>query len=216
VIVVSVLVLAALAFRALGAVGVRRFASWPVSAAHGMAAMLLLTSSAHFVPASVSVMPNHADMVRIVPPFLPFADVLVYLTGALELLGALGLVLTATRWAAGLALAGLFITLLPANIYEAVADVSFANGEAATPLWQRIPEQILYVGVVLWVARSADSTPYAARSPRSAEPRPSQRQPRSRQPPTTEGETWNSPTRPGPSPERFCSPSSPSSSAAGS
>lgn len=46
-----------------------------------------------------------------------------------------------------------------ANIYEAVADVSFANGAAATPLWQRIPEQILYIAVVLWVARTADSTP---------------------------------------------------------
>jgi uncharacterized membrane protein len=154
-----VLVTATLVFRALGAVGVRRFASWPVSAAHGMAVMLLMTASAHFVPAGVTVMPNHADMVRIVPPFLPFADALVYLTGGLELLGALGLVLTATRWAAGLGLAGLFVALLPANIYEAVADMSFANGEPATPLWQRIPEQILYVAVVLWAARSADSTP---------------------------------------------------------
>jgi uncharacterized membrane protein len=154
-----VLVLATLVFRALGALGVRRFASWPVSAAHGMAVMLLLTASAHFVPASVTVMPNHADMVRIVPPFLPFPDALVYLTGVLELLGALGLVLTATRWAAGLGLAALFVTLLPANIYEAVADISFANGEAATPLWQRIPEQLLYIAVVLWAARSADSTP---------------------------------------------------------
>ena len=154
-----VLVLATLVFRGLGALGVRRFASWPVSAAHGMAVMLLLTASAHFVPATVTVMPNHADMVRIVPPFLPFPDALVYLTGVLELLGALGLVLTATRWAAGLGLAALFVTLLPANIYEAVADISFANGEAASPLWQRIPEQVLYIAVVLWVARSADSTP---------------------------------------------------------
>ena len=154
-----VLVLATLVFRAMGALGARRFASWPVSAAHGMAVMLLLTASAHFVPASVTVMPNHADMVRIVPPFLPFPDALVYLTGVLELLGALGLVLTATRWAAGLGLAALFVTLLPANIYEAVANISFANGEAATPLWQRIPEQLLYIAVVLWAARSADSTP---------------------------------------------------------
>jgi uncharacterized membrane protein len=158
-IVVSVLVVATLVLRALGAFGVRRFASWPVSAAHGMAAMLVLTASAHFVPAGVTVMPNHADMVRIVPPFLPLADALIYLTGVLELLGALGLVLTATRWAAGLSLAALFVALVPANIYEAVADISFANGAAPTPLWQRIPEQILYIGVVLWVARSADSTP---------------------------------------------------------
>ncbi|NEA36412.1 hypothetical protein [Streptomyces sp. SID13031] len=154
-----VLVVATLTFRALGAFGVRRFASWPVSAAHGMAVMLLLTASAHFVPASVTVMPNHADLIRIVPPFLPFADALVYLTGVLELLGALGLVLMATRWAAGLGLAALFVMLLPANIYEAIADITFANGEPASPLWQRIPEQILYVAVVLWVARSADSTP---------------------------------------------------------
>ena len=90
-----VLIAATLVFRGLGALGVRRFASWPVSAAHGMAVMLVMTASAHFVPASVTVMPNHADMVRIVPPFLPYADALVYLTGVLELLGALGLVLNA-------------------------------------------------------------------------------------------------------------------------
>ena len=158
-IVLIVLVAATLTFRALGALGVRRFASWPVSAAHGMAVMLLMTASAHFVPAGVTVMPNHADMVRMVPSFLPFADAMVYLTGVLELLGALGLVLTATRRPAGYALAALFVTMLPANIYAAVADVSFANGEPATPLWQRIPEQILYVGVVVWAARSTDSTP---------------------------------------------------------
>jgi len=154
-----VLVLATLVFRALGALGVRRFASWPVSAAHGMAVMLLFTSSAHFVPADVTVMPNHADLARMVPPFLPFADALVYVTGVLELLGAIGLVRTATRWPAALGLAALFVMLLPANIHAATADVAFANGEAATPLWQRIPEQILYLAMVLWVARTADSTP---------------------------------------------------------
>ncbi|WP_206685774.1 hypothetical protein [Kribbella qitaiheensis] len=81
--------------------------------------------------------------------------------------------IASTRWAAGLSLAALFVMLLPANIYDAVADVSFANGESATPLWQRIPEQILYIAVVLWVARSADSTPVrrlltASRRPRQA------------------------------------------------
>lgn len=153
-----VLVVATLVFRALGALGVRRFASWPVSAAHAMALMLLITASAHFVPADVTVMPTHADLVRMVPPFVPFADAMVYLTGVLELLGALGLVLAATRWAAGVSLAALFVLLLPANIYAALSDASFA-GEAATPLWHRIPEQLLYIAVVLWVARSADSTP---------------------------------------------------------
>ena len=154
-----VLIFATLVFRALGALGVRRFASWPVSAAHGMAVMLVFTASAHFVPASVTVMPNHADLVRMVPPFLPFADALVYVTGVLEFLAAAGLVVTATRWPAATGLAALFVTLLPANIYAAAAEVVFANGEPATPLWQRIPEQVLYIAVALWVARTADSTP---------------------------------------------------------
>ncbi|WP_432884493.1 DoxX family protein [Kribbella sp. CA-245084] len=151
-----VLILATIGFRALGTLGVRRFTTWPVAAAHAMAVMLLFTASAHLVPASVTVMPNHADMVRMVPPFLPYADALVYLTGVLELLGAAGLVITATRKPAGYALAALFVALLPANIHAAVAHVPFAGGEA-TPLWQRIPEQILYLAVALWVARSARS-----------------------------------------------------------
>ncbi|WP_329004474.1 hypothetical protein OHA18_13870 [Kribbella sp. NBC_00709] len=152
-----ILVFATLGFRALGALGVRRFATWPSAAAHAMAVMLLFTASAHFVPADVTVMPNHADMVRMVPPFLPYADALVYLTGVLELLGAAGLVIAATRKPAGYALAALFIALLPANIHAAVAHVPFAGGEA-TPLWQRIPEQLLYLAVALWVARTARTT----------------------------------------------------------
>jgi uncharacterized membrane protein len=146
-----VLVAAVLSFRLSGVLGLRRFASWSAAAAHGLAVMLLVTASAHFVPADVSLMPNHADLVRMVPPMVPFADAMVYLTGACELMGALGLVATPTRRAAGLCLAALFVLLLPANIYAAVTDVPFHGGDAA-PLWLRIPEQILYIAVALWAA----------------------------------------------------------------
>lgn len=149
-----VLVGALLAFRLLGAFGVRRFASWPVSAAHALAIMLLMTASAHFVPAGVTVMPTHADLVRMVPPFVPFPGAMVYLTGVLELAGALGLLVGRTRRAAGLCLAALFVVMLPANVYAAVADVPFAGGPPS-PLWQRVPEQALYVAVALWAALSA-------------------------------------------------------------
>ncbi|MGN9803005.1 DoxX family protein [Micromonospora sp. L32] len=152
-----ILVMALLGFRLLGALGVRRFATWAASAAHAMAVMLVVTASAHFVPPSVTVMPNHADLVRMVPPVVPFADAMVYLTGVLELLGAAGLVFTATRWAAGISLAALYVLLLPANVYAAVNDVPFNGGEP-TPLWLRIPQQVLYIAIAVWVARSADST----------------------------------------------------------
>ncbi|GAA3527328.1 hypothetical protein GCM10022419_002620 [Nonomuraea rosea] len=148
---VIVLLVATLAFRLLGVLGVGRFGGWRVSAAHGLAVMLVMTASAHFVPAGVTFMPNHADMLAMVPPFVPLPALMVYLTGVLELAGAAGLVLAGTRRAAGVCLAVLFVLLLPANIYAAVADVAFAGG-TATPLWERIPEQVLYIGIAVWAA----------------------------------------------------------------
>jgi uncharacterized membrane protein len=150
--VLIVLLVATLVFRLLGALGVTRFGTWRVSAAHGLAVMLLMTASAHFVPAGVTVMPNHADMVAMVPPFVPLPAFMVYLTGVLELAGAVGLVLEGTRRAAGLCLALLFVLLLPANVYAALA------GQDVTPLWQRVPEQVLYIGIALWAATRTKST----------------------------------------------------------
>ncbi|MEV0617245.1 hypothetical protein AB0I81_28255 [Nonomuraea sp. NPDC050404] len=144
---VVVLLVATLAFRLLGMFGVRRFGTWRVSAAHGLAVMLVMTASAHFVPGDVTFMPNYEDMVEMVPPFVPFAGFVVYLTGVLELAGAVGLVLERTRRAAGLCLALLFVLMLPANVYAAMADLTLAS-----PLWQRIPEQVLYIAIAVWAA----------------------------------------------------------------
>ncbi|GAA3953408.1 hypothetical protein GCM10023085_39810 [Actinomadura viridis] len=152
------LVAVTLGFRLAGAQGARRFRDWALCAAYGMAAMLVLTASAHFVPESVTTMPNHADLTRMVPSFVPFPGAMVYLTGVLELLGAAGLVLAGTRRAAGYCLAALFVVMLPANIHAAVADVPLA-GDPPTPLWVRIPQQVVYIAIALWAARSATASP---------------------------------------------------------
>lgn len=39
--------------------------------------------------------------------------------------------------------------MLPANIHAAVEHIPF-NGEPATPLWFRVPEQAIFIGVALW------------------------------------------------------------------
>ncbi|MEU0315971.1 hypothetical protein [Nocardioides sp. NPDC006273] len=138
-------------FRLLGALGVSRFATWRSSATHGLAVLLLFTGSAHFVPDSVTMMPSHDDLVAMVPAFVPFPSLAVYGTGVLELLGAIGLVIARTRSAAGVGLAVLFVLLLPANIYAASANIPL-NGDPATPLWFRLPEQVVYIAVALWAA----------------------------------------------------------------
>ncbi|CAM3527047.1 hypothetical protein KIPE111705_12590 [Kibdelosporangium persicum] len=150
-----------LGFRLLGALGVGRFATWRVSAAHGLAVMLVATGAAHFAPATVTAIPNHADLVAMVPPFVPFPHLMVYVTGVLELLGALGLVLARTRSMAGVSLAVLFVLMVPANIHAALADVPLGD-DPPTPLWFRIPEQILFIAVALWAAGAAHK-PWARR-----------------------------------------------------
>ncbi|WP_046776958.1 hypothetical protein [Streptomyces yangpuensis] len=157
-------------FRLLGALGVGRFATWRMSVVHGLAVMLVFTASAHFAPSALGPVPGHHDLVAMVPPFVPLPRLAVYATGVLELLGAAGLVLGRTRRAAGLGLAVLFVLMLPANIHAAVEHIPF-NGEPATPLWFRIPEQVVFIGVALWAClpegrpgRRA-SAPAEARSP---------------------------------------------------
>ncbi|WP_280331196.1 DoxX family protein [Nocardia wallacei] len=152
-----------LLFRLLGAFGVRRFATWRVALAHGLAVLLLCTGAAHFVPDSIDVMPSHDDLTAMVPPALPFPGALVYLTGVLELLGAAGLVSARTRRFAGLALAVLFVVMLPANIYAAVEDIPL-NGESATPLWFRVPEQVVYIAIALWSTNALAPFRQAARA----------------------------------------------------
>lgn len=143
------IVVPAVLFRLLGTFGVGRFATWRASVLHGLAVMLVFTASAHFVPSALGPVPGHHDLVAMVPPFVPLPRLAVYVTGVLELLGATGLVREATRPAAGLGLAMLFVLMLPANIHAAVQHIS-SNGEPATPLWFRIPEQVLFIGIALW------------------------------------------------------------------
>lgn len=156
--------------RLAGALGVKHLGTWPTCAAYALAAMLVLTGTTHFLPDALAggPVPTHGDFVPMVPPFVPFPGFQVYLTGVLELLGALGLVLTRTRRVAGVGLVALFVVLLPANIYAAIADIAF-NGAPATPLWFRIPEQLLYIVVALWAARvHREVPPSRDRVPRAA------------------------------------------------
>lgn len=147
------LVVTLFGLRLAGALGLRRFTAWPPCAAHALALMLIITGTTHFIPASFAdtPIPTHADFVAIVPPFVPFPGPMVYVTGVLELAGAVGLLLSRTRRWAGLGLTALFVLLIPANIYAAVSEIPF-HGGPATPLWARIPEQMLYIAVALLAA----------------------------------------------------------------
>ena len=81
------------------------------SALTGLAAMFVLTGVAHFVG-------KRAELVGMVPPFLPAPELLVTVTGVLELAGAAGLVWSRTApWVAG-SLSALLVAMFPANVYK--------------------------------------------------------------------------------------------------
>ena len=89
----------------------------------------------------------------IVPPFLPFPKFIVWITGILEFIFALGLVLPQYRKLAGFWLAPYLLAVLPANIYMALYNISLGD-LAASPaaLWGRVALQFPLIAVILWAS----------------------------------------------------------------
>ena len=97
------------------------------------------------------VMPVFFD--RIVPPWVPDARLATYVSGVFEIVGAIGLLIPATRVAAAWGLIALLVAVLPANIH--MLNQARAAGESAgfiIGLWVRLPVQPL---LMWWVWRVA-------------------------------------------------------------
>src|SRR5215204_1360292 len=92
--VLIVLLASLVLFRGLGALGVEALSSWREAAVGALAVMFLFTASAHFTKMK-------KDLINMVPKALPNPEFLVNLTGLLEIMGAVGLLLPATRELAG-------------------------------------------------------------------------------------------------------------------
>jgi uncharacterized membrane protein len=110
-----------------------------------MAAMLLLTGASHYVMTR--------QMVEMVPSFFPAPLAIVYVTGVLEMVGAIGLVTRYHRLASwGLIL--LLLAMFPANVYAALHHTGMGghrNGVAY--LWLRAPMQLLFIAWLAWFSR---------------------------------------------------------------
>ena len=105
-----------------------------------------------FVGAGITHFVAPGPFVRIVPPYLPVPLLLVYLSGAAEIVGGLGLLLPATRrWAAwGLIL--LLIAVFPANVYMLQSH----GAGLKVPLWAlwlRLPLQAVLMAWAWWVRK---------------------------------------------------------------
>lgn len=138
------LVVGSLVAWVVGRLGVAYVDGWAPALAVGLAAMFVLTGIAHFAP------PLRADLVTIVPPRLPAPGLLVSLTGVLELLGALGLLLPATRAAAAGCLLVLMLAMFPANIHASRMPDPPKSMTTRLPL--RIGMEIVFLAAAVAVA----------------------------------------------------------------
>ncbi|MEO8403606.1 MAG: hypothetical protein ABI480_03390 [Chitinophagaceae bacterium] len=118
-----------------------------------MAVMLVFTSIGHFAFTK--------GMEMMMPEFIPFKKAFVYFTGVLEIVFAIGLLLSNYHVITGWVMIAFFILLLPMNVYAAVRHVNHEkatyDGNGPTYLWFRVPLQILFI---LWTYFSAINYPF--------------------------------------------------------
>jgi uncharacterized membrane protein len=141
--VLLALVLGTLGARVAGWLGVGYVDSWPEAVAVGLAVMFVMTGVAHFVPAM------RRDMIAIVPPRLPAPGLLVTITGALELVGAVGLLYPPTRAAAAVCLFALMLAMFPANVYA--SRMPNPPKSMTSRLGVRTVEEVVYLGAAVVV-----------------------------------------------------------------
>ena len=86
---------------------------------------------------------------RIVPPFISWPREAVLVSGVFELLGAAGLLWSATRRAAGIGLFLLTLAVTPANVYMLQQPELFPS----VPYWAliaRLPLQVALLALIAW------------------------------------------------------------------
>jgi uncharacterized membrane protein len=118
-----------------------------------LAAMLGLTATPHFVAPGA--------FLQTIPAALPLRREAVYLTGLLELAGAVGLLVPRWRRRAGLALAAMFVAVFPANVNVAVNNLQIEGPYFPTsPLvqWGRL---LLQPVLIWWALRAVAEGPAA-------------------------------------------------------
>ncbi|MBV1853612.1 DoxX family protein [Catellatospora tritici] len=139
------LVAGSVVLRLLGLAGVDALDAWQPALRGGLALMFVTTGAVHFVPSW------RRDMIAMIPPRLPRPDLLVTLTGVLELAGAVGLFIPRVAPLAATGLALLMVAMFPANVSAARRGLSL-GGKPVTPLAQRTVLQVVFIAAAIAAA----------------------------------------------------------------
>jgi uncharacterized membrane protein len=118
----------------------------------------LLAAAIFYAAAGILHFVKAGAYLKIMPPFVPAHLAMVYISGACEILGGIGLLIPKARRLAAWGLAALLVAVFPANIYMAVSPQQ--AGSAAVPpilLWGRLALQPILIWWILWCSRPPSS-----------------------------------------------------------
>lgn len=115
----------------------------------------LVALAVFFVVAGLNHVLNPAFYLRIMPPYLPWHRALVFVSGVLEVVGGVALLIPRWRRAAGLGLALLLVAVFPANLHMAM-NVELFPAIAPGVLYGRLPLQAVFIAWALWATRGVE------------------------------------------------------------
>lgn len=130
-------------FYVLGRVWLPAQFDWLSSLRFALAGMFLLTASAHWGS-------RRQDLIAMVPPAFPRPDLLVTVTGMLEIAGAVGLMLPKTAPYAALGLCFMLLAVFPANVHAARQHLSI-GGRPVLALLPRALLQLVFLAATTTV-----------------------------------------------------------------
>ena len=120
--------------------------------------------AAFFVVAGVTHFTNRDFFTSIVPPYLPWPVMLVYLSGVAEIVLGVMLLIPATMRLAAWGLIALLIAVFPANIHMAMNPQLYPD-VSMSALLIRLPLQGVMVAIAYWFTRTEMKPHSFRRSP---------------------------------------------------
>ena len=122
--------------------------SWQAKTAVALALMFLFAATGRLA--------NIEGLVQKLPASLPLRREAVYLSGVVEVLGAVGLLLPRLRRLAGLGIILFLLVVFPANVNVAVHNLQIPGFPSAPIVqWIRLPLQFVLIGLTWWATQPA-------------------------------------------------------------
>ena len=122
--------------------------AYSLSGRIAMSAMLVFTAFGHFA------FPK--GMAAMLPGIIPFKTQVIYFTGVIEIVAAIGLLIPELRQLTSWMLIVFFVIILPANIHGAIKKIDYQKGtntgKGIEYLWFRIPLQLFFIAWVYYFA----------------------------------------------------------------